>query len=134
MVVWGLLCHSCRFDYQERLYPLWGRNSLTMAFTGKTVYIAHHFMLPWFDCFDLWVNREGWWFKKSLQNNWGLLVKKKHMQFWQVTRHDNSTKIYLLKKCLVRGFFVLFTHQIFNYLWHLRNLKNTFLCELAQII
>ena len=42
------------------LSPLRGWGSLTMVFTGKFVYIAHRFILLWFNCFGL--NREGWWF------------------------------------------------------------------------
>ena len=35
------------------------------------------------------------------------------MQFWDVTPHDNSTKIYLLKRCLLRGPSILLAHETF---------------------
>ena len=43
------------------LSPFQGRNSLTMACTGKLVYTAHHFILLRLNPFDLNVDREGWW-------------------------------------------------------------------------
>ena len=52
------------------------------------------------------------------------MVKKKHMQFWHVAPHDNSTKIYL------SGFLC---RLLIKHLLHLQNLKNTFQLEVAQI-
>ena len=38
-----------------------------MAFVGKFVYMAHHFILLQLNPFDLrGVDREGWWFEHSL--------------------------------------------------------------------
>ena len=42
----------------------WG--SLTMIFTGKFVYTAHHFSLLRLKPFDLSVDKEGWWFEHSV--------------------------------------------------------------------
>ena len=42
----------------------WG--CLTMAFTGKFVYIAHHFILLRFNSFELSADREEWWFDDSV--------------------------------------------------------------------
>ena len=42
----------------------WG--SLTMASTGKFVYMAHHFIMLWLNPFGLRVDREGWWFEHSV--------------------------------------------------------------------
>ena len=39
---------------------------LTMAFTGKFVYIAHIFVLLRLNLFNLSVDREGWWFEHSV--------------------------------------------------------------------
>ena len=39
--------------------PLRGWGSLTMTFTGKFVYMAHHFILLRLNPFDLKVDREG---------------------------------------------------------------------------
>ena len=36
-----------------------------MAFTGKFVYMAHHFILLRINHFDLRVDRERWWFEHS---------------------------------------------------------------------
>ena len=33
---------------------------------GKLVYMAHRFILLWFNPFDLRVDREGWWFEHSV--------------------------------------------------------------------
>ena len=38
-------------------------SSLTMTFTGKSVYIAHHFILLRLRPFGLSVDRKGWWFE-----------------------------------------------------------------------
>ena len=35
-------------------------------FTGKFVYMAHHFILPRLNPFGLRVDREGWWFEHSM--------------------------------------------------------------------
>ena len=43
---------------------VWG--ILTMAFTIKFVYMAHHFTLLGLNPFDLRVDREGSWFENSL--------------------------------------------------------------------
>ena len=62
------LCHSCRFGCQHKVlkpFPAlailtqW-MGSLNMAFTGKFVYTAHHFILLWLNLFDLRVERGGW--------------------------------------------------------------------------
>ena len=37
-----------------------------MAFTGKFLYMAHHFILLWLNPFDLRVDREEWWFEHSM--------------------------------------------------------------------
>ena len=42
------------------------RGSLTMAFTGKFVYVAHHFIMLQISTFGLRVDREGWWFEHSV--------------------------------------------------------------------
>ena len=48
------------------LSPLQGWGSLTMAFTGKFVYIAHHFISLRLNRFDFKVDREGRWFEHSV--------------------------------------------------------------------
>ena len=48
------------------LSPLRGWGSVTMAFTGKFVYMAHHFILVRLNPFDLRVDREGWWCEHSV--------------------------------------------------------------------
>ena len=40
-------------------------DSLTIAFTGKCVYMADHFILLRLNHFGLRVDREGWWFEHS---------------------------------------------------------------------
>ena len=67
------LCHSCGFACQQRVTKTFlgpgylrsedGVGSLTMAFTGKFIYMAHHFILLRLNPFDLRVDREGWWFE-----------------------------------------------------------------------
>ena len=47
------------------LSPLRGCGSLTMAFTGKFVYMAHHFILLQLNPFDIRFEREGWWTEHS---------------------------------------------------------------------
>ena len=42
------------------LSPLQGWGSLTMAFTGKFIYMAHLFIFRRLNPFDLRVDREGW--------------------------------------------------------------------------
>ena len=37
-----------------------------MAFTGKFVYMAHHFILLLLNPSDLRVDKEGWWFEHSV--------------------------------------------------------------------
>ena len=41
-----------------------------MAFTGKFVYMAHHFILLRLNPFDLRVDRERWWFEHSVSWLW----------------------------------------------------------------
>ena len=48
------------------IYPLRGWGSLTMTSTGKSVYMAHHFILLRLNPFGLGVDREGWWFEHSV--------------------------------------------------------------------
>ena len=48
----------------------WG--GLTMAFTGKFVYMAHHFILLRLNPFDLRFDREGWWFEGLIGRDGGL--------------------------------------------------------------
>ena len=48
------------------LSQLQGWDSLTMVITGKFVYMAHHFIWLQLNPFNLRVDREGWWFEKSL--------------------------------------------------------------------
>ena len=51
------------------LSPLRGWYSLTMTFTGKFVYLSHHFnLLQLYRC-DLRVDREGWWFENSVSQS-----------------------------------------------------------------
>ena len=50
--------------------------SLTVAFTGIFVYMAHHFILLWLNPFDLRVDREEWWFEHSRVILAGLLVSR----------------------------------------------------------
>ena len=51
------------------LSPLRGWDSLTMTFTGKFVYLSHHFnLLQLYRC-DLRVDREGWWFENSVSQS-----------------------------------------------------------------
>ena len=47
-----------------------------MAFTGKFVYMAHHFILLRLNAFDLRVDREGWWFELCVIVA-GLLVSRR---------------------------------------------------------
>ena len=48
------------------LSPLRGWGSLTMTSTGKSVYMAHHFILLRLNPFGLRVDREGWWLEQSM--------------------------------------------------------------------
>ena len=48
------------------LSPLRGWGTLTMTFTGKFVYMAHHFIMLRLILFGLRVHREGWWFQHSV--------------------------------------------------------------------
>ena len=48
-----------------------------MAFTGKFVYMAHHFILLRLNPFGLRVDREGRWFGHSMSCSYGLQLKKK---------------------------------------------------------
>ena len=47
----------------SRLSPLQRWGHLTMAFTDKFLYIAHHFIFVPQNAFGLGVNREWWWFE-----------------------------------------------------------------------
>ena len=69
------LCHSCEVCLSPEdaksvswpwLSPLRGWGSLTMASTGKFVYMAHHFTMLRLNPFGLRVDREGWWFEHSV--------------------------------------------------------------------
>ena len=60
------LCHSCEFACQQRVLKTFpgpgclrfgGWGSLTMAFTSKFVYMAHHFILIRLNPFGLGVDR-----------------------------------------------------------------------------
>ena len=39
---------------------------MTMTSTGIFVFVAHHFILLWFNLFDVSVDSEGWWFEHSV--------------------------------------------------------------------
>ena len=39
-----------------------------MAFAGKFLYMADHFILLWLNPFEIKVDREGWWFEHSLSD------------------------------------------------------------------
>ena len=52
------------------LSPLIRGGSQTMTFTGKFVYMAHHFILLRLNPLDLKVEREGWWFDHSISWLW----------------------------------------------------------------
>ena len=45
---------------------LQGWGNLTMTFTGKFVYMAHHFIMLRLNPFGLRVERAGWWFEHSV--------------------------------------------------------------------
>ena len=47
-----------------------------MAFAGKCVYMAQHFILLRLNPFELKVDREGWWFEHSCIIVAGLLVNR----------------------------------------------------------
>ena len=47
-----------------------------MAFVGKCVYMAQHFILLRLNPFELKVDREGWWFEHSCIIVAGLLVNR----------------------------------------------------------
>ena len=66
------LCHSFGFPCQQRFLKMFpgpvyllseDRGNLIMTFTGKFVYMAHHFLL---NPFGLSGDREEWWFEKSV--------------------------------------------------------------------
>ena len=48
------------------IHPLRGWSSLTMALTGKFVYMAHHFIMLRLNPFGLRVDRERCWFEHSM--------------------------------------------------------------------
>ena len=52
----------------------WG--SLTMAFIGKFVYMAHRSILLRLKPFDVSADREGWWLQQSCVIVAGLLVSR----------------------------------------------------------
>ena len=58
------------------LSPFRGWGSLTIAFTGKFVYMSHHFILLRLNLFNLRVDREGWWFDHSCVMVAGFLVSR----------------------------------------------------------
>ena len=66
---WLLVCLSAKGAKNVSrfwLSQLRGCVSLIVAFTGKFVCMAHHFMLLRLNPFDLKVDREGWWFEHSM--------------------------------------------------------------------
>ena len=52
----------------------WGR--LAMAFSGKFLYMAHHFILLQLNPFELRVDREGLWFEHSCVIVAGFLISR----------------------------------------------------------
>ena len=62
----GLSAESAKDVSWPWLSPLKRWVNLTMAFTGKFVYMAYHFILLRFNPFELRVGREGWWFEHSV--------------------------------------------------------------------
>ena len=48
----------------------------SMAVTGKSVYMAHYYILLRLNPFDFRVDREGWWFEHSCTIVAGLLVSR----------------------------------------------------------
>ena len=48
------------------LSPLQGWDGLAMTFSGKFVYMIHHFILLCLNPFGLRFHREGWWFDHSM--------------------------------------------------------------------
>ena len=67
------LCHSWGFPFKQRvrkLFPgpgyLHSEDSPQITFTGKFVYMAHHFIFPRLNPYGLRVNRDGWWFNHSV--------------------------------------------------------------------
>ena len=75
------MCHNCRFPDQQRVLKMWlsplrGWCSLTMACTGKFVYMADHFILLRLNLIDLSADREGWWFEHSCVIVVGLFVSR----------------------------------------------------------
>ena len=68
------LCHSwvcLSAEGANNVFLPWlslllGLGSLTMASTGKFVYMAYHFILLWFNLFGLMDDRERWWFEHSM--------------------------------------------------------------------
>ena len=63
--VW-LSAESAKIVSWSWLSPFRGWSILTMAFTGKIVYVAHHLIFLQFHSFDLTADREGWLFKHSI--------------------------------------------------------------------
>ena len=49
-----------------KITPLREWGSLTMSFTGKFVYMAHHFILLRLNPFGLRADRDGGWFEHSM--------------------------------------------------------------------
>ena len=58
--------YVCMYIYIYIYIYIQGWGSLTMVFTGKFVYIAHHFILLSLNPFNLSVDWEEWWFEHSL--------------------------------------------------------------------
>ena len=67
IIVAGLIIkRGCSTRFLLWLFSLWGWDRMTIAFTGKFVYIAHHFILLHFSRFDLSVITDGRWFDHSV--------------------------------------------------------------------
>ena len=59
-----------------RHWPAAGSQPTCKKFTGKFVYMAHHFILLQLNLFDLRVDREGWWFEHCIMVA-GFLVSRR---------------------------------------------------------
>ena len=64
-----LLSKTCYKRFQALDNPAPRMGSATMAFNGKFVYIAHHFILLWRNPFDFSVDREQWGLEHSVLNS-----------------------------------------------------------------
>ena len=74
-----LYIYTCR--YWSWLSPLRGWGSLIMAFTGKPVYMAHHFILQRLNLLDLRVDRERWWFE-HLRHSCGFACQQRVLKMF----------------------------------------------------